>query len=620
MHRFHRPLRILFVVLVLVTVATAVSAQFGVLGRSLPRVPAQVINPADLTAADLTWLGSFRIAAHNNCWMDGSYGRMTIRYVAGVRHLLVSQEQGTAPLRELAPCEFVDPAAYSEAGDCLTNCPSQTFATTPILAFVGNWGYDKTGANGAVYDFWHHILGKCYGTPGNGDCINNGPTVFNDCAWEGGGNCQITSMFLVPGIPDKLYFSYGQGYGAGYHGWSMGFCTLDTTPVPGVTDPVSTCYGPFRPQSTGTQTPNAAGNPTYYYEGLRACNMLLKFPDGSYGCTGSESGASYAGAYGSAGPYLFKLNALPAISDDTTYTAPHLPTTTSKYLLYYSMAFHDVTAMNYGGQQFNVDGSNPGGRPIWAYRHPLWSYMPDGTPCALNADNPIGMPPGCDPPTIANYLGNMFIDPRVNGGQSTWSDLDTNSGGVVFQGTTKQGVLFFTMATTNHLEGANDITHCTFTPAGGVLQNVAHTSYCNGQYKGASGFACSGGLDDGYGHPGDFKSPEFQCLYVDQTTGPSDTFREPAILIYSMSDLNAVAASTKTDYAVDPVARVYPLTDLSATMKFAAIGVNGVGMSFGAVAQDPNNAHVLYATAPHADSTTNPGEQGVVIHVFKIAG
>jgi hypothetical protein len=614
----------------------------------------------------------------------GAYGRIAMRYVGGTRHVLISQDAANGVLTPCefsdtatydtdgtctANCpsttlgsspqlSFVGNWGYpsgaitaqiqisniSAANPTVVTTSSAHGFTTGQLVYIpaisgiapsinGYWTVTVTdsthftiplnvtsgGSPGAgvyvwrAYDPFHGVLGKCYGTGGN--CgVSSGSTAYNDCGWYGGGGCEVTDFFIQPGSPDKLFFTYGSSYGSTYHDWSLGFCTLDTMPQSGSTSPVTTCYGPFNPESYVGQTPGAST----HYTGLHAAQRILKHPDGSFDWTAAGGGASFGNQFGSSGPILFNIDAMPTTSTPQGYGNSTI-TAQTKWLAYYNMTCHDDDSPNCGGPEKDADGSVPSGHHIWAMRFSGYPYVWEGQPCAINSNNPIGEPQGCGAPNYYDYVatGTSYIDPLLNGGVGTWGELDRLGGAVWFQGSSKQGVLFFVGLQTNHLAG--NTTACT-TTIGGQTVNVAHSDYCDGQYKGESGHSCGGANDNDFGHPGDSKSPHYQCDYVDIATGPSDTFREPAILIYDPDDLASVAANGTTDYTVDPASIVYPLSDISSSMAFAPMGTNGVARSWGGCIQDPDNIHIVYCTAPQADNSTNPGYPDVVIHVFKIAG
>lgn len=568
---------------------------------------------ATITVGDISYLGMLRLQSSGHCYSGGgSVGMMSMRYVAGARHIIVSQEGPPASGNtRLMPCEFLDTATYDSSGACTANCPSPTLTASPQLAFIGNWGFANGYLGDAPYDFWHGVFGTCYSDTVGGICNDAGSVAGNDCVFYGGGGCQLTGYYIVPGSPDRLFFTYGSIYGP-YHFWNFGFCELNTMPVEHSVSPVSTCYGPFNSEEVGLrQVPSSSA---FYaadsnYKGLRGARYFLKLADGTYAWGGDGSGASFQQGFGSAGPTIMKIDALPTTASVAGPSGPTI-TASTKLLAYYNMNCANPPSCTI--HQMNEDGSMPGGNAIWAMRFGGYPYLWTGTPCAANADNPVGMPAGC--PTGSGYVddsNHMMIDPRQNGGIGTWGPLHTMSGCADVSLATRKGMVCFG-------KGSMNLTV-------GNVTTSAHARgwYCNGQYKGNSGFTCSG--DDapnpqGYGHPGDYKDPQYQVQCVACATGPSSNQLIPFILVFNRDDLDAVAAGSKVDYTVDAASVINPITDISSSIIFSPIGTNGFGMGWGGIMQDPNNAHIIYAVAPGADNTTTPGYPNMVIHVFKIAG
>jgi hypothetical protein len=561
-----------------------------------------------LGLANVQWLGMIKVPCAGYTCDNSVGGRMGMYYAKGERHLVINDDgQYHTNAGRFGPVDFIDAAVYNADGTCVSGCPSTDIAAAPSLTFVGDWSQN---ADTTVYD-WRHGVMKCFGSNAGFSagifCDSAGPTPAQICPDDPqrSGCYMLMHYYIVPGSnPPRLYFSWAGDY-SGYYDFNFAFCDLVTPPAWKVSSPVTQCYGPFNSESAMPKWPTGD---TKRLTGASAGQYFVNLPGGATGWGAYGGGGGFGASKGPGGPTLFKIDALPTTSTSSGYGSARI-TANTKYLAYYNMV----------GFQ-NYDGSVARTQPIWAFRTYNYPYLWAGIPCAINAGSPLGMPMGCGGSTNYQYTltgaqgAPLAIDPIKNGGVGTMGESDGIAGMVWYQGATKSGVLAFMGQATNHLKG--DVRDCTH-----VVQ-----FYCGGQWKGNSGQTCSGSNDGSWGHPGDGKDPVYQCSnIVNIATGPSNSGLEPLIAIYNPADLLAVAAGTKTDYTVDPVTRIYPLTDISPNMLLAPNGTTGVARAWGEVVQDPNNPHIIYVTAPQALAPAGNGcprancfSQQVIVHVFRV--
>jgi hypothetical protein len=363
-----------------------------------------------------------------------------------------------------------------------------------------------------------------------GQWYDSNGNVFNDI--YGGGGGAIWNCFFEG---DRFHVMYGATYGL-YHEWAHMFCTLDN-PNNGV-GPVSTAYGPFN-----IAKPN-------YAPGLRGAVYFLKTHDGGYGLGGAQAG-SYQQGVGPDGPTLFLGFTPPNTNTPSGY--PNLITVPNKGIVYYTL----------NGIMNPADGSIPAGQPIVSFRQYGYPY-----------------------PYEASQGAHIAINPNLNGGIGTWTEVDSAAGMVYANIGTKHGYISIILKCSNHLIGSNQ-TGCTF---GG--QTVSHTWYAAG------------------GNP----LCDHGCSELVAVTGPVSTFREILFAIYDPAKVDEVKNGTRVDYTLDPEYYVYPKDDINSNIQPPSPGTPGVQM-MGAAIDETNN--MFYILANQADLTT-PGFGWPLIYAFQV--
>jgi hypothetical protein len=565
--------------------------------RVRPTVSSGVIS-------NIEYLGSKRVAfAATTIGTAGVDATASIRYVGSARHILIAQDGNNA---NFAPVEYTDTAVFDSDGTCTGGtCPNTTWASTPQLPIYGNWAY--TNAAG-LYDFFHGVIGVCYGTVSCGD---GGTTPISAAAYYGGAGIRPADMEVVEGTPDRLWFTWGSSYG-GYYEFNFGFCDLTTDDVAGSVDGVSNCYGPFNSETYLSQLP-ADCDPlgtclsANRYKGLRSASFFSRrHTDGAMLWGGAGSGTSFQQGFGSAGPTLFKADSLPTTASTAGPSGANF-TASVKYLAYYNMACGTHTPTNCYSAAMNLDGSVPGGQAIWAFRHYGHIYGWDGQSCALNAGAA-----GCPTYTRVNSQGApMAIDPIKNSGTGTWGESDSLTGCIWFDGTNKDGVVCAGSFATNHRFPITDY-DVAWTDIG--VGNPAVNWYCSGAMVGDAGVNCAGVGSDS-------KSPDRERVRLDvgASPAPTVTHKEPVFVIFNLTHMAEVAAGTRTDYTVDPADTIYPMVEFAGNdaLKFN-LGTAGSHKGISAVAQDPEQPNLFIVIAPDADSTSDVGQFLPVVHYFWI--
>lgn len=586
----------------------------GVRMRTRGRGASAGVSGSVLQATDIEWLGTYKVPGN-----DLSGAGIGVRYVGGVPHVLI----GGILNEWFAPSEWVIPAVWNADGTCASGCPSTTYASAPSLTRVGSW---NRNADNSQYNFYHAVIGSCYSAAD--DCSGGAAdTPSHRCSFDGfesSGGCVLNKLFMVPGesgAADRLYFNWSYTYGRVQH-YNFGFCTLDQMPVTGTTDPVSTCYGPFDSLTMRKQHPTGDLEPagTFSFGGSGGGLYFVKLPDGSYGWGGE---GSFYKSLGPAGPNLWKIDGGLPGTTTTSFNNPIVAST--KYLDYYGFYCCDAHGLDgLPRTLINNDGSLPSGQEVWSYKFHNYAYVWDGTPCAPNTPSPISphlTPGGCPGNDYIQPEPSGMLDPLKNDGLGSWTnELDSVQGMVWYTGANRSGVISFITTVTNHTQGMGDEWLETLPNGTGVARNW----YCNGEFIGDSGVPCAGkGVDDiqGTADDGDRRSPHYMasCGTRCGGAGPVGTYSEPTIIIYDPADLNAVAAGTKTDYTVEPVSQIYPLTDYSPVPAFcsnAPTSTDPLGCvgpeGWGGVARDPVNSHIIYVSAPFARALEP------AIHVFRV--
>src|SRR5262249_12395054 len=135
-----------------------------------------------------------------------------------------------------------------------------------------------------------------------------------------------------------------------------------------------------------------------------------------------------------------------------------------------------------------ADGSLPAGQPIWSFRQPGFPY-----------------------PYESSQGGHLAINPALNGGIGTWTEVDLAAGMAYLNtGLGKHGYIAPILKCSNHTIGSNQ-TGCTF---GGAP--VSHTWYAAG-----GNIFCDHG-----------------CQEPVAVTGPVSTYREILFAVYDPAKID----------------------------------------------------------------------------------
>ncbi len=179
-------------------------------------------------------------------------------------------------------------------------------------------------------------------------------------------------------------------------------------------------------------------------------------------------------------------------------------------------------------------------------------------------------------------------NPALNGGIGSWAEND-NAGAIFWLDLgTKKGVIY-----TAKLAGAlsQDSTDCT-------LGVVGHEWYANP--GNVPPYTCDHGCD----------APV-------TVTGPVTRAAFTGLFVFDPDDLTAVKNGSKTDYTVLPTSSIN--LDVTYGIKTADLLTIGVGKTaYGGYWDDTRN--YLFLVSQQGDSTSNPGANTALIHVFHISG
>lgn len=484
--------------------------------------------PGDvITAANIHYMGAIRLNQSGSN-LQFTFGGLALRKVGGKTRFLILQDSNN---EGFAPAEFESPGEYDASGNLVSGSAfTSSYTTAPVAALITNWGRNLDNSH---YNFYHDVAGGWYDGSGN---------YFNDMTSLGGGGGACWNCFWDG---SRLQVMYGALYGT-YHEWGHMFCTLDN-PNNGV-GPVSTAYGPFNIQTPAPMPyPNSVSTTA---RGLRRAWYFLKTHDGGYGCGGAQAG-SYQQGQGADGPTLFTGLTLP--NESTPQGYPNVVAAQYKGLVYYTL----------NGIINPVDGSIPGGQPIWSFRQPGYPY-----------------------PYEASQGAYLALDPNLQGGVGTWTEVDQLAGIIYVNTGSKHGYLATMAKCSNHNIGSNQ-TGCTF---GG--QTVSHTWYAAG------------------GNP----LCDHGCTEPVAVTGPVTTKEEILFCIYDPAKVDQVKAGSLTDYTVDPEAYIYPTDDMSSDIQLAPVSI--LGRHLAGVALDETN-QMFYLLALQRDDTTF-GFTWPVIYAFQV--
>jgi len=335
-----------------------------------------------------------------------------------------------------------------------------------------------------------------------------------------------------------LYWTYGDAYNVSHRpDWDLGATVLNDP-----TTASSTAYGPWRPVAR-----DGDGNSFY---GPWRCVYLFANPfDGSMMCgSGPQSGNSGSpfgpDAYGGA---AWPTSATPAGPRAADISLPQ------RYLEYYFMG---------GGSGNYIDQNGAVHGKLRSFRRtnnlPVWENFPNNQPLRVN--------------------------PALNGGVGSWSEVDGASGAVWLELTNKRGVLFSAFLVGSPVQNPSDCV------------NAAHEWYSNAGVNPPIG-ACSHG-----------------CAPPVQVTGPVTTAAFPALIIMDPDQLMAVRNGTIPDYSPD--ARAVIDLEQAYNIRTVDILTIGHGKTVRGMYFDPVRKY-LFVVAPMADNT-GPFPASALIHVFAI--
>ncbi len=309
-----------------------------------------------------------------------------------------------------------------------------------------------------------------------------------------------------------LYWTYWDSYNVnGYEDWCLGASSLNS-------DGTATAYGPWRPAGDGKKGP-------------WRCVRIAASPSGELIC---GSGVMSGNSSSPWGPDLW-AGAFPVGSTAGGYGAPDIPI--QKYLTYPPMI-----------GKINPDGTFNG--PLLSCRRPTYVWH-------------------------ANPFTLTEINPDLNGGVGSWTQLDGLGGAIWIDLPGVHGVLF-----------------------NGKLA-AGHIWYRN---EGMGSGLCSHGLE---------------AVVGAGVTGPVSTDAYPVMMFYSPDDVMAVRGGTKIDYTVDPI-EIVNIDQAMPSVVTAPLSVMGSTKTLAGQYFNPETRK-LYIAAPDADNTIN-GLLNPLIHVFQVAG
>lgn len=304
-----------------------------------------------------------------------------------------------------------------------------------------------------------------------------------------------------------LYWTYQNIYNTSQiPDWCLGASQLNG-------DGSATAYGPWRPEGARI--------------GARACTRLAQSPSGEMLCGATLASGNISSPWG---PDLW-AGTFPTAGTPAGYGNPNLPL--EKYLTYYPM----VGSIALNG----------------TFTPPLRACRRPGTYVFEPFENALTQ-----------------IDPTLNSGVGSWTDLDYWHGVTWIDLPDRYGVLFTGSLAAGHVWYAS---------------------------VGMNNATCTHGIH----------APV-------QITGPVSTDAYPAMWFYDPNDLISVRSGDTTDYTVNPVETVNAESTYGLTV--SPIGVVGSAKTIAGQYFDPDTRR-LYVCAPEADNTI-PGYRQPLIHVFLV--
>ncbi|HKW01005.1 MAG TPA: hypothetical protein VJN96_14360 [Vicinamibacterales bacterium] len=338
-----------------------------------------------------------------------------------------------------------------------------------------------------------------------------------------------------------LYWTWFNAYNvAGYPDFNLGATSLDD-PNTGA----STSYGPWRMTVTD-------GDGATHYGPWRCLYLFANPSDGTMMCGSHLQSGSARSPWG---PDAYGGAPWPTSATPAGYNRPDIRMP-NRYLEYYFMG--STSTGNYVDSNGAVHGQLRAARR--RFQPPVWENY-----AAIHNDT-------------------LRANPSLNGGVTSWSEVDVASGAVWLELTHKHGVIFVTTLAGSTSQNVNNCV------------NTAHVWYGNAGVNPPYG-ACSHG-----------------CGPVG-ATGPSTTAAFPSFTIYNPDDLVAVRNGSKIDYSIEPTSVI----DLERSYGIHTAPVSNIGAfkTIRGIYFDPIRKY-LFVLAPQSDDTLGIYNIEPLIHVFAI--
>jgi hypothetical protein len=477
-------------------------------------------NQRIIGASDLTYVGAIRMPQNGVDASNAASPSLTGRIVNGqVRFFIYGKRDQTSG--ESVVYELADPGSGY----------STDYTQAPRASLVTDWGN--------IY----HGKRVEYAYP-------NGPNSANGAVLDFRAQSGTAGIYWNEST-QLLYWVYYNNYDGNSHPYDsqMGASSLDNPSTK-----ATTAYGPWRTKAT-----DGDGN-TWY--GQWRCQYMTASPiDGSMMCI---SGLAVSGATQVPwGPTLYSRSSWPTGSTAAGWQAPDL-SLPKRMLNYYFM----------GAQQASV------GRP-WVHDRSgelhgdLRSFRRRTDQAVFEYFDAAHFP-------NVNFQ-NLRVNPALNGGVGSWSDMDSVTGGIMIETPTKRGMIFSAVLA-GHPLGLSQPNNC----------SAAHEWYTN---SGVGTALCPHG-----------------CAPLYPNAGPVSTSMIPALIVYDPTNLDAVAAGAVKDYTVEP----YDVINLDTfNIKTAANNEQGWAKNIAGFFYDPARQY-LFVLAGNADNTRASWYREPLIHVFKI--
>lgn len=407
-------------------------------------------------------------------------------------------------------------SSYASLGGRKVNGAVQLFMTG---SNVPNTGGSQNGQDD-VFEFLDtQSYNLDYSTAPRAQLLTAWGNIYQNkrVSWDANGNLVSLQYLLTPCLAwhnNRLYWTYYDSYNvAGHDDWCIGMTDLRASPSQMI------AYGPWRPTTPG------AGPGVKH-----AAGWLVEMPDGSLG-VGSPG---QSGPYASWGPELVSGAPWPTDTTPGGYGATNI-TFARTHVQYKIMQGY-----------INLDGSLPAGQPIWSSRR-AGDYVFHNTNISVGyAQSPTE------------------INPTLNGGAGSFSQIDVVRGCVYINTPTKTGILFVGSMGTGHIWY-------------GPVSDCGH----------GLGNPCGGGQ------------------------GPNSSGSKAQWWIYDPAVCQQVVTGQIAPYAIEPSAAFDPTATISSRIKM------GCAHRFGGVYFDPETQK-LYVAAYQADDSV-AGLAWPLVHVFHVS-